>query len=80
MLATTFKKGSNTPSLIVILLTLLSVIVAPVADAKIVINTIEPTASVSDNGRKIVLTGPIQTDVVEKIYLRVTVTQRTTGL
>lgn len=33
----------------------------------------------SENGRKIVLTGPIQTDVVEKIFLRVTVTQRSTG-
>ena len=62
-----------------IILTLLGVVVAPVAYAKIVINTIDPVATVSDNGRRIVLTGPLQTDVVERIYLRVTVTQRTTG-
>ena len=63
----------------VILLALLGVSVAPVAYAKIAFNTIDPIAAISDNGRRIVLTGPIQTDIVEKIYLRVTVTQRTTG-
>jgi hypothetical protein len=62
-----------------LLLTLLAVLVAPVAYARITFNTIDPTATVGDNGRRIVLTGPIQTDVVEKIYLRVKVTQRTTG-
>src|SRR5262245_13477425 len=62
-----------------IILTLLGVIVAPVANAKLAANTIDPTATVGDNGRRIVLTGPIRTDVVEKIYLRVTVTQRSTG-
>src|SRR5262245_12633955 len=63
----------------VIVLTLLGILVAPLAYARIAINTIDPTATLSDNGRKILVTGPIQTDVVEKIYLRVTVTQRTTG-
>ena len=79
MLASTLGKGSNTLSLIVILLTLLGATVAPVAYARITFNTIDLTATVSDNGRRIVLTGPIQTDTVEKIYLRVTVTQRSTG-
>jgi hypothetical protein len=63
----------------VTLLTLLGVIVTPLAYARITLNTINPTATVGDNGRRIVLTGPLQTDVVENIYLRVTVTQRTTG-
>src|SRR5438270_532925 len=62
-----------------IILTLLGVVLAPLAYAKVALNTIDPVATVSDNGRQIVLTGPIQTDVVERIYLRVTVTQRTTG-
>ena len=69
-------KGLNCAAIIV---TLLGIVMAPVAYAKIFNNTIDPVATVSDNGRRIVLTGPIQTDVVEKIYLRVTVTQRTTG-
>ena len=60
-------------------LTLLSLVVAPVAQARITVNTIDATAKLSENGRRLVVTGPIQTDVVEKIYLRVTVTQRTTG-
>ena len=62
----------------VMFLTLLGLMVAPVAQAKITVNTIDATAKLSENGR-LVVTGPIQTDVVEKIYLRVTVTQRTTG-
>src|SRR5262245_21975169 len=62
-----------------IILTLLGIVIAPVAYAKLARNTIDPTAKVSDSGRQIVVTGPLQTDVVEKIYLRVKVTQRTTG-
>jgi hypothetical protein len=62
-----------------IVLTLLGVVVAPLAYGRISLNTIDPVATVSDNGRRIVLTGPLQTDVVERIFLRVTVTQRTTG-
>src|SRR5205814_9153570 len=68
-----------------IILTLLGVVVAPLADAKIMRNTIDPVATVSDNGRRIVLTGPIAIGdgtvlkAGERAYLRVTVTQRTTG-
>ena len=62
-----------------LVLTLLGVVVAPLAYAKVALNTIDPTAALSDKGRRIVVTGPIQTDVVERIYLRVTMTQRTTG-
>ena len=79
MSTSTFRRHLKTLVSGAIILTLLGVVVAPVAYAKIVINTIDPVATVSDNGRRIVLTGPIQTDVVERIFLRVTVTQRTTG-
>ena len=47
--------------------------------AKIVTNTIHPTAIVSGNGRQITVTGPLRADRVQQTNLRVTVTQRTTG-
>src|SRR5258706_15237818 len=69
-----------------IILTLLGVVgVAPLAYAKIMTNTIDPVATVSENGRRIVLTGPIGIGdgtvlkAGERAYLRVTVTQRATG-
>lgn len=49
------------------------------AFAKITLNTIDPTATVTDNGRQIILTGPIQCDGGQQADLRVTVTQRSTG-
>ena len=73
------KKHLNPLVSVVTFLTLLGLVLAPVAQAKITVNTIDATAKLSENGRRLVVTGPIQTDVVEKIYLRVTVTQRTTG-
>ena len=63
----------------IIFLTVVGIFVAPLAYARIAINTIDPLAKISDNGRRIHVTGPIQTDVVERVFLRVTVTQRTTG-
>src|SRR5262245_57655192 len=42
-------------------------------------NTIDPVASVSDNGRDLVVTGPISCTAGEWAFLHVTVTQRTTG-
>ena len=68
-----------------IILTLLGVVVAPLAYARVMTNTIDPVATVSDNGRRIVLTGPIGIGdgtvlkAGETAYLRVTLTQRTTG-
>ncbi|MGH8550465.1 MAG: hypothetical protein ACRERU_18060 [Methylococcales bacterium] len=42
-------------------------------------NTIAPVAIVTDNGRHIIATGPISCTEGERAYLRVTVTQRSTG-
>ena len=51
----------------------------PAVLAKLVQNTIDPIASVGDDGRHLVVTGPITCTAGERMYLRVTVTQRTTG-
>ena len=42
-------------------------------------NTVDPVATLSDDGERIVVTGPLRTTQVEWIDMRVTVTQRTTG-
>ena len=60
-------------------LTLAAVFVGPVVFAKIAKNTIDPVAGVTDNGRHIIATGPIECTEGEKLSLRVTVTQRLTG-
>jgi len=62
-----------------IVLTLAVVFVASTAFARVVMNTIDPVAIVADNGRHLVVTGPVACDQRERTYLRVTVTQRTTG-
>jgi hypothetical protein len=49
------------------------------AFARIVGNTIDPIAIVTDDGRHLVVTGPIECTAGESAYLRVTVTQRATG-
>lgn len=46
---------------------------------KIVNNTINPIAGLRDGGRRVTLTGPISCSQIERVDLRVTVTQRTTG-
>ena len=60
-------------------LILVGVVVAPMAFARVVLNTIGPVAIVADHGRHIVVTGPIACTAREKAHLRVTVTQRETG-
>jgi hypothetical protein len=60
-------------------LTLAGVCLAPLAFAGVALNTIEPLAVVTDNGRHIILTGPIACTTSEKAFLQVTVTQRATG-
>ena len=60
-------------------LLLAAVFVGPVAFAKVVRNTIDPVAIVTDNGRHVIVTGPIECIEGQKGYLHVTVTQRTTG-
>ena len=60
-------------------LTLVAVFIARTAFARIVANTIDPVASVTDKGRHLIVTGPISCTRGERAYLRVTVTQRSTG-
>ncbi|HEY6131664.1 MAG TPA: hypothetical protein VIV27_06570 [Halioglobus sp.] len=62
-----------------IVLTLASAWRASPALAKIARNTIDPVAIVSDHGRRIIVTGPIRCDKKQRVALRVTVTQRSTG-
>jgi hypothetical protein len=42
-------------------------------------NTIDPLVSLSENGRHLVVTGPITCPADDRVRIRVTVTQRTTG-
>ena len=58
---------------------LVGLITAQRALARIAMNTIDPAGAISDNGRLVVLTGPIQCTQSEWIDLRVTVTQRARG-
>jgi hypothetical protein len=61
-------------------LTLAGVFIARTAFAKVVVNTIDPVAVVSEHGRHLALTGPLQVlPVGERVVMRVTVSQRTTG-
>ncbi len=55
------------------------VFIARTAFAKIFSNTIAPVGIVTDNGRKVMVTGPIAVTAGERTELRVTVTQRSTG-
>jgi hypothetical protein len=47
--------------------------------ARVVVNTIDPVAIVADDGRHVVVSGPITCTANERAYLRVTVAQRATG-
>lgn len=47
--------------------------------AGVSLNIIDPVAFVADNGRQIVVMGPIACTAAERVTLQVTVTQRTTG-
>src|SRR6266496_1453065 len=62
-----------------VVLALVGVCIAPLAFARILGNTINSVAIVTDNGRDIRVTGPLACSGVEPAYLRVTVTQRSTG-
>lgn len=57
----------------------LSATTAPPAFAGVSLNTIDPSALVTNNGWHIVVSGPIACTAGERVTLRVTVTQRTTG-
>src|SRR5262245_62051510 len=64
---------------VAIALSLAFLILAPLAFAKVVRNTIDPLATLADRGRLVIATGPIACTRGERAFLRVTVTQRTTG-
>ena len=73
--------GTRSSSLkaVVALIVMGAIAVGGLADARISRNTIDPTAKLTSNGRSIVVTGPIQCSETQPTYLRVTVSQRTTG-
>jgi hypothetical protein len=79
MLARFTKKHLQCLVAVAAVLTLFGVLIAPTAFARITVNTIDPAAAVSDSGRHIIVTGPISCTQGERAYLRVTVTQRSTG-
>jgi len=56
-----------------------ALVAAPMAFARITRNTIDTVAVVTENGRHVVVTGPLECTVGERTHLSVTVTQRTTG-
>jgi hypothetical protein len=62
-----------------ILLTVVGTFVARTAFARITANTIDPVGLVAENGRHLTLTGPIAVTAGERVELRVTISQRSTG-
>ena len=66
-------------ALVTLLVVLAAVLVARTAFARIAYNTIDPIGIVTDQGRKVVVTGPIAVTAGQRTELRVTVTQRSTG-
>lgn len=58
---------------------LAAALVAGTAVARIVRNTIDPLAFLTDAGRGVIVTGPITCTPRERVFLSVTVTQRSTG-
>ena len=59
--------------------TVVSVVLTPTAFARITVNTVDTLAVVADNGRHLVVKGPIACTAEERAYLEITVTQRATG-
>lgn len=53
--------------------------IVPTSHARLSANTIDPQATITENGRHLIVTGPIQGTEGERSYVRVTVTQRSTG-
>ncbi len=79
MLSQATKKHRNWVVSAGLVLTLGGVGIAPTAFPKILTNTVDPVAIVTDNGRHIIATGPIGCTAGQRAYLRVTLTQRSTG-
>jgi hypothetical protein len=62
-----------------IVLILAGVFVARTAFARVTYNTIDPVGIVAHNGRHVTVTGPLAATAGERVGLRVTVSQRSTG-
>lgn len=73
------RKGTFLLKPIAVILSVVAILSGAVADARITRNTIDGTAKLTDNGRTIIVTGPIQCDQTQPTYMRVTVSQRSTG-
>jgi hypothetical protein len=66
-------------ALAAVVLTLACVFIARMAVAGTQYQTINPVVMVTDNGRQLIVTGPIACTESERNHLRVTVSQRSTG-
>jgi hypothetical protein len=58
---------------------LATLLTCPAAIARIVANTIDGSAILTEGGRHLVVTGPISCTLGERAFLRITVTQRETA-
>jgi hypothetical protein len=77
---TPIKQPKKTLLTAAIVAALTASFIVPLAFGRVILNTINPQATISDNGRHLVVTGPIQGDTPgERAYLRATITQRSTG-
>ncbi len=79
MIAQRTKEQLQGVVLAAVIVTLVGVLMAPLALAKITRNTIDPVATVTQNGRQVIVTGPISCTERQRAELRVSVTQRSTG-
>lgn len=79
MLAQLTTKHLNGLVSAAVVLPLAGLVMAPPAFGRIMVNTIDPVAIVTDHGRHLVVTGPIACTEGQRALLHVTVTQRTTG-
>ena len=73
------RRHTHWRNLVAMLLILGGALIACTSFGRIVQNTIDPVAVVSDDGRSVVLTGPLACDQNQTADLRVTLSQRTTG-
>ena len=73
------KQHTRGRVLAAILLLLAGGLVAHTGFARVILNTIDPVAVLSDDGRSVHVTGPLACDQDQMADLRVTLTQRTTG-
>jgi hypothetical protein len=63
---------------VLLMMAMLVLTMAP-AFASMTVNTIDPTATITPNGRHLLVSGPIQCTEGEKVRIEVSVTQSSTG-